>query len=249
MSKVQLIIAVVAATAAVVNVIVAVVRIWKESFVGRKEPKAVIRMPKIWIPVLIVAICGPIAFWLGRRPYPAADTARYGFESGTGGWVYETYPDSQGVTSVVQSTDRARFGRHSLRLAAELEGGHRNRSKGETYMEIPRQNLKNKPITVWVYVPKEAIGDPTKPNGIQVFVKDEDWRGEYGTWWNTTPSKVDSWQQVTLTPSTIPPPDGWMDPGFDPNQIRAIGVKVAIGDGSIATYKGPIYIDAVDWPQ
>jgi hypothetical protein len=35
---------------------------------------------------------------------------------------------------------------------------------------------------------------------------------------------------------------------FDPTQIRAIGGKIAIGDGSTATYKGPIYLDSVEWP-
>jgi hypothetical protein len=38
-----------------------------------------------------------------------------------------------------------------------------------------------------------------------------------------------------------------MEPGFDPNQIISVGVKMGVGGGSTATYKGPIFIDGVDW--
>jgi hypothetical protein len=180
-------------------------------------------------------------FWI------ASIFSRYGFEEGTTGWVRQVYETDQGVTAVEQSADEAKFC-HSLEMTVDLEGGHTNKSRGEAYVEINPQNLENKPITVWVYVPREALGDPEKPNGIQVFVKDKDWRGEYGIWWNITPAIVDSWQQVTLTPSRSAPPDGYMEPGFDPTQIGAVGVKIAIGEGSTAKYRGPIYVDAVDWP-
>ena len=101
---------------------------------------------------------------------------------------------------------------------------------------------------VWVYIPEEALGNPKIPNGVQVFVKDKEWKSEYGTWWNIDPADVNSWQQITLTPSKSAPPSGYMDSEFDPTQIRVVGVKIAVGDGSVARYRGPIYIDAVDWP-
>ena len=196
--------------------------------------------------VLLLAIPGVVLYSYLALP---VDNSRYGFESGTMGWAHETWEDSQGVTAVAQSREQAKLGKHSFKLTVDLEGGHPNRSKGEAYVEIPPQNLENKQITVWVYVPRMALGDPRIPNGIQVFVKDNDknWRGEYGTWWAITAARVDSWQQVTLTPSRVAPPDGYMAPGFDPTQIRAVGVKVAIGEGAEAMYEGPIYVDTVNW--
>jgi len=249
MSNVQLILAIIATVATVIAAVTGVVGVIISLYVHRVKLKDVIRIPKKWVPFCLTFIFSLSSLWLWTRPPP--DPSRYGFESGIMGWTNETYTDSQGVIAIDQSSDRAKFGRHSLKLTVDLEGGHANRSQGEAYVEISAQNLNNKPITVWVYVPEGAVGERSKPNGFQVFVKDTDknWRAEYGTWWNITSAKVNAWQQVTLTPSTTEPPDGSMEIGFDPTQIRAVGVRVAIGKGSTATYRGPIYIDAVDWPQ
>jgi hypothetical protein len=38
-----------------------------------------------------------------------------------------------------------------------------------------------------------------------------------------------------------------MEPGFDPSQIIAVGLKLGAGGGSTAVYQGPIYVDAVNW--
>lgn len=211
----------------------------------KRKLQVVVRNALFWIASILTVLFAGSTVWLLTRP--CVDPSRYGFEEGTMGWVRQVYETDQGVTAVEQSADEAKFC-HSLEMTVDLEGGHTNKSRGEAYVEINPQNLENKPITVWVYVPREALGDPEKPNGIQVFVKDKDWRGEYGTWWNITPAIVDSWQQVTLTPSRSAPPDGYMESGFDPTQIGAVGVKIAIGEGSTAKYRGPIYVDAVDWP-
>ncbi len=238
------------------------IRRWRRRRIERRErpstehPTSGGNNKKPWFLIgssLLLAVA-VVFFILASSTYKAAsyeDTSTYGFETGTMGWVPQPYIDSQGVVDVAQSTDRAKLGRHSLKLSVDLEGGHPNRSKGEAYVTIPVQNLEGRPITVWVYVPREALGDPQNPNGIQVFVKDNDrsWRSEYGTWWDIIPGRVDSWQQVTLTPGRSAPLDGYMAPGFDPTQIRAVGVKVAIGEKSVAKYRGPIYMDAVDWPK
>ena len=209
-----------------------------------KHRKSKLPMVLFIITVLLMVFFSVIIIIFGPT-----DPSRYGFESGVEGWAPETsWPDSLGINEVAQS-DLARLGKHSLMLTADLEGGHPNRSKGEAFVQIPIQNLENKPITAWVFVPRRAIGDAKRPNGIQVFVKDELWRGEYGTWWDIFEGWVEDWFQVTLTPSGSPPPNGYMAPGFDPTQIRAVGIKVAIGDGSKREYNGPIYVDCVDYPK
>jgi uncharacterized repeat protein (TIGR02543 family) len=186
-----------------------------------------------------------------------ADPSKYGFESSDVFWAAQTSGDSQAVTAVARSdTGFAKIGSYSLKLAVDLVGGDGNKSKGEAYVDMvahpPRGtqapiNLEGVRISVWVYIPKEALGDTDKPNGIQVFVKDNDWRSEYGTWQNITSDTVDKWYEVTLTPSRSAPQDGFMTPGFDPTQIRAVGVKIGAGTNSTATYQGAIYVDGVNW--
>lgn len=199
-----------------------------------------------WVSIILFLVLTSITTWLIIDP--CTDPTKFGFENGDMGWTPETYADSQGITTATQSTEQAKVCKHSLKLSLDLEGSHPNRSKGEVYIEIPPQNLTDKPITVWVYVPKDAIGSRTKPNGIQVFVKDKDLKYEYGVWWDITLEKVGNWQPVTLTPSSSPPSNISMESGFDPTQIRIIGVKIATGKGSTDKFKGNIYIDGIDWP-
>jgi hypothetical protein len=105
-------------------------------------------------------------------------------------------------------------------------------------------DLSNQTITMWVYAPTGAIGDATKPNGLQIFVKDRLWNGSYSTWTNVVENE---WVQLSFTVSNAVAENGYMEQGFDPRQIIAVGVKMAAGAGSTVPYKGPIYLDAVDW--
>lgn len=142
-----------------------------------------------------------------------AQAWQYTFEAGTEGWTPETYSDSQAISSIEQSSLQAKEGSYSLRMNANLIGGHTNYSKGEAHVGIETQNLSGVPITAWVYCPTGSRGDPSKPNGVQLFVKDSSWKSEYGTWRYITEN---AWFQISLTPSTTTPPGGWMAPGFDP---------------------------------
>lgn len=238
--------AILSSAAALVTAVLAVLRVLRRR---KKEPDpGRPRTPRSWVSIILAILAilfAGLAVFLWIEP--CVDPARYGFEDGIMGWMKQSDTTGLGITAVAQSTGEAKFCKHSLELAANLEGGHPNRSKGETFVEIPVQNLESKPITVWVYVPAKALGEPAKPNGVQVFVKDSHSRSEYGRWSDITAGTVSTWQQITLTPSTSPPSGGYMDPGFDPTQIKTVGVKVAIGDGSKASYSGPIYVDSVDW--
>ncbi len=184
------------------------------------------------------------------------DSSRYGFESSDVFWVAQTWKDSQAVTAVERSDGKmAKFGCYSLKLAVDLVGGHANKSKGEAYVDMryfaptgvkAPVNLDNVLITVWVYVPGGAAGDSDRPNGVQVFVKDQNWKNEYGTWFNL-PDYTDKWVPINLTPSRQTPRAGYMDEGFDPSKIIVVGVKIGTGTNSVATYRGPIYVDGVNW--
>jgi len=174
------------------------------------------------------------------------DSSRYGFELGGMGWRRQTYKDSQAVKKVAQTTEQAYRGVGALKLTLDLKGGHANDSKGEAFIELrpPATDLQRQTITAWIYAPTGSAGDFNRPNGVQVFVKDRNFRSLYGTWLNLL---EDDWFEVSLTVSTTEPIDGDIDEGFDPQSIAIVGIKVAIGEGSSQTYAGPIYVDAVNW--
>ena len=163
------------------------------------------------------------------------------------GWEAQTWQDSQGVESVTGSLDVAKTGKCSLRLNARLQAGHENYSKGETLIDLPGPvSLAGKTISCWVYVPdNSATGPKGAYNGAQIFVKDGT-HNEYGSWLNL---ENVGWVQVTLAPTTSAPRDGYMEPGFDPNTVKTIGVKIATNEkaDSSYAYKGPFYVDTCTW--
>lgn len=174
------------------------------------------------------------------------DPSKYGFESGGMGWRRQTYTGNQAVKTVAQTTEKAYRGSGSLKLTLSLKGGDANDSKGEAFIELrpPATDLQGKTITAWIDAPAGSAGDFHRPNGVQVFVKDQNFQSLYGTWINLV---EEDWFEVSLTVNTTQPFEGYIDAGFDPRKIAMIGIKVAIGEGSKETYAGPIYVDAVNW--
>ncbi|MEO0224883.1 MAG: hypothetical protein ABIL76_07335, partial [candidate division WOR-3 bacterium] len=176
-----------------------------------------------------------------------SDTARYSFETGVQGWVIQTYQDSQAITAVAQDTTKARYGTASLRCTVNLIGGHANYSKGETYVDMQTAtNLSNATVSVWVWVPSQAVGDQSAPNGIQIFFKDSAWKSKYSSWYSIGGGTVvpEQWCQITVNTATEQ--WGW-DDGCNLSQVRLVGVKIGTGTGSTATFSGYIWIDSVNW--
>jgi hypothetical protein len=199
---------------------------------------------------------------IGSAPAQTSDTTvalRYDFETGNMGWVAQDYIKSQACNEVEQSAEKSRDGDYSLKCFMNLVGGDEKLSQGETFVEMFKNppiglsaedfplDLRDCTITILVYVPTGAIGDPSSPNGLQVFVKDSDFRSEYGTWRDIKPDKQDQWIEVQLPVSATEPIGGYMDKGFDPSQIIIVGVKMGAGGKSEAKYDRPIYIDSVTW--
>jgi len=173
-----------------------------------------------------------------------SDTARYSFETGVQGWVAQTYVDSQAITTVAQDTTKAKYGSASLRCTVNLQGGHPNYSKGETYVDLQTpQNLSNKTVTLWIWIPSQAVANP--PNGIQVFFKDSNWNSKYSSWKNIGYDiPTEEWVQITVNTAT----EQWgYDGGANLSQVRLVGVKIGTGNQSNATFSGYIWIDSVNW--
>jgi hypothetical protein len=209
-----------------------------------------------------------IAIWLfGQSPVVIADNgfpppppppvkvkSKYSFEDGPMGWIPQDYEDSMACAEVLQSDDRAKEGQHSLKMLMNLIGGDTAKSKGEAWVNMldspPKSvaipvDLTNRKITAWVYAPPGSRGERSKPNGFQLFVKDENWNSEYGPWRNVAEGVWDD--KISFTVSTSKPQNGHMDQGFDPKRVIAVGVKMGSGGGTKAEFDGAVWIDAIDW--
>jgi hypothetical protein len=187
---------------------------------------------------------------------PVQIDSKYGFENDLTGWIPQTYENAMGCIQVSQSNEKAKDGQFSLKLGMDLIGSDEHKSQGEAWVDMRNfppldetlpfksVDLTNHTITMWIYAPPGSIGDNSKPNGFQIFVKDINFKSNYGSWTNVV---EDQWIQLSFTITTSVVEDGYMDQGFDSSQIIVIGIKMGSGGSSTAIFQGSIYIDAVDW--
>lgn len=84
-------------------------------------------------------------------------------------------------------------------------------------------------------MPCGFVGESERPNGIQIFVKDDQWRSQYSTWENATRCGIFT---IDFAPTVGGDDAAFTDPGFDPTRVRIIGIKFGIGDGSEAAFRG-----------
>ncbi len=166
----------------------------------------------------------------------------YDFESGSEGWTYQDYTDSQAITAAAQSGAQSKSGSYSLMGTTHLVPGNANYSKGEvlvTRTQADKLDLNGVTASVSVYGPTGAAGtNPSSPNGWQMFFKDVNYKAWYGPWSNMVEN---SWTTLSSTIGTTTP--AFVDSGFDPTQIVTLGVKIGTGGSSTGTYDGAIYVD------
>ena len=208
-----------------------------------------------------VGLLGATALLLVTTVYVVRNISalRYGFDEGPMGWVART---RMGDLAVIDVQQQIKFGQSSLELQIELIGKDAQKSKGEVFVNlssnpplgaIPPLDLKGKPITMLVYIPSTAIGNPSSPNGIQIFVTDTSDRSQYGVWWDLTSDNTDKWTTITLRPSpkTSPEEDergASTNAGFDPSKINIVGLKIGAASTFDKDFIGSIWIDKVSWP-
>lgn len=217
------------------------------------------KSPKILLLILVVMAVAVAVFIFEHKSHAPLKSKQhlsiepqprqpFGFEDGDMGWMPQTYPGSQACSEVSSSDEQAKEGQRSLKLSLHLVGGDASYSCGEAFVLLGpgdgTQDLKGRTLTAWVYAPEGAKGDADKPNGWQLFVKDGQWHNEYGTWSNLVEGQ---WIQLSLKIGSDKPVNGWIDPGFNPDQIICVGVRIVAPAGSTAKYDGPIYLDAVNW--
>ena len=153
--------------------------------------------------------------------------------SRAGDWLAQDYADSRGIPAV-------RANRGGLVATARLRGGDPHRGKGEVYTDLkyvfglPSEtlDLRGRSVRAVVDVPASFVGDPSAPNGVQVFVKDAALDSAYSKYMNVTRRGR---HVVTLSGSS----------DVDLSKVRIIGVKFAIGRRSTDTFSGTLRVREV----
>ena len=171
----------------------------------------------------------------------------------TENWQIETWEDTQGLTKVECDSVHTH-----LILFANLEGKHKNLSKGEVFLDLRwvslycidtlRQknvdsfvNLSGKTLVVTLKIPKGFIGPKSAPNGIQLFAKSgENFEAAYSTWQN-----VERSGEITVKLNLSKGPFGFKKPNYDAKNIASIGVKLAINSSSYFKFSGRLYLKSV----
>lgn len=144
------------------------------------------------------------------------------------GWNLQTYPGSDGIKSIDITNNRAKTGKNSLAMNVDIPIFQ----NGEIYLDLSQQifglkapvDLEYKKITAYVWVPSGAKGVSSFPNYIQLFVKDSNYKSYYGK----AKNMASGWNKVALIPTTTAIKNSYMDPGFNPKDIKIIGVKIGV---------------------
>src|SRR5262245_28130425 len=105
-------------------------------------------------------------------------------------WQPQDYVDSQGISTCTFNPSLKR-----LECTAHLIGQDPYYSKSEVLRYLRYfpglecnfpVDLSQSTITVTVFIPDLFVGEISKPNGVQGFVKDDQDRSQYGAWTNIT---------------------------------------------------------------
>jgi hypothetical protein len=165
--------------------------------------------------------------------------------SGATDWRAQDSEDSRGVTGVQYQGGR-------LVLDAHLVGQDAQYRAGEVLLDFslyaPTEgtapiDMTGRTIRVEVVLPAGYGGSQSAPNGVQVFVKDNQWRAQYGRWTNV--AWAGGRYEVTLSPSSAPIAGGDTAFGFSPSRVRLIGVKFGINSNSSAQVNGQVRVNSV----
>ena len=165
-------------------------------------------------------------------------------------WQVQDHTSSLAVKTVTYTKEK-------LLLDTDFIGQDPSYANGEAYLNlrfVPGLESKvpidmtNRTMKVTVEIPSGFIGDPDSPNGIQAFVKDNNWKSQYSAWKNITRIKNDSIEYtITIAPATTNIPVGYVtEQDFDAGKISVIGVKFGIGRNSMHKYQGPLYITGIE---
>jgi mannan endo-1,4-beta-mannosidase len=189
--------------------------------------------------LLSILLCLPVLV------HAALEAFIFDFEASAEKWEPSTKPGEQGMVTVYTTNAQAYHGLSSLAMSVHLDDSVADLRQGAAFVFLPG-NMEGKTITAWVWCPSAAMGDSNHPDGVQLFVKDQQFRSQYGPWRNLGSGvPLNRWTEIELTPSRTNPPGGYTDPGFDPTRVMIVGIKLGAGSSSQVPFQGTCYLDFV----
>jgi len=158
------------------------------------------------------------------------------------GWQKQAHPSSLGVSDISYDSET-----DLLTIDADIDGSVSSHKQGEIFLDLQYNagnvsgplSLKDQEISFLIKLPEGALADGN-PLIVQVFAKDNEWRSQYGT--EVTITKDGSWYKVSLSPSETNPPWGITDDGFDPDNVRLIGIRIKTPYDNASVYDGSILV-------
>jgi mannan endo-1,4-beta-mannosidase len=196
-------------------------------------------------PICMALALLSILLGLPALVHAALEAFTFDFETSAEGWEASTKPGEHGITAMYTTGAQVYHGQSSLALAAHLDFSVLDLRQGVAFVFLPG-DMEGKTIAARVWCPSAAMGDSNHPNGVQLFVKDQQFRSQYGSWRNFGYQvPLDQWAEIELTPSRTNPPDGYTDSGFDPTHVMMVGIKLGVGSGSQVPFQGTCYLDFV----
>jgi len=201
--------------------------------------------------MFLLSAFGLVFAGYGDPSYATLDLSAFSFEDGLQGWQ-----PSQAVYEVAQDSMNAFLGKGSLKAFVNLVPGDPNKEKGEVWVDLrtnppARQNFQlfydfsKAIVTVAIWVPREAVGNPKSPNGLHFFFKDDQGRAKYSRWISFAEIPTDTWYQVVLDVEN----ELWSwDDGANLRNVAVVGIKIAAsGEPEAKGFTGAIWLDAFDW--
>ena len=160
------------------------------------------------------------------------------------------FPEVHGVVSCERSEEQVHTGRFSLKAFVKISSSNPVAAEIATDLQdvahLPQEatlDLASETVSVWVYAPAGKRGNPSNPNYVQLFVKDN------------SPEAIGLYSEASDGNGNIPEAGGWFkvslavtdfQGGFDPNHVRLLGVKIVIGGGSSADLETSIFVDQIE---
>ena len=228
-------------------------------FVRRVRGERKLSPRALWMGVagLMLAMLAGTGSWMVLNPSRnSGNPERFGFEQDANGWVALGSDLGGGCVTVRRSDEEAKTGDYALELDMVLDAARDSKRSGEVAWDAAQSgagktaadrvstvDLTDKTVTMWVYATAGADGEAETPNGIQLFVKDGDWRSQYSQWVNVEPER---WAKLTLAVGKRGE-GGHLDDGLQTSAIRLVGMKMSVGETSQASFEGPVFVDAVGW--
>ncbi len=154
-----------------------------------------------------------------------SDTAQYGFESGTQGWVTSDQNDALIPGQTIATTTQKFAGGSALQVTLNVPGGMNEYAR---YQSPPVAPLAGAVVTFHVWVePGASLW------AIQPYVMDKNYVWT-GAWTEMTQIVQGCWSTIALTV-----PNNFASPAYE------IGVDFSAATG--VPYTGVAYVDAVEW--